>query len=242
MRRKLVPLARRHAVQAEVAVVVDRTVHRAALILMYVGSDKGRLGRPHRSGEHPRDTNRAVLAHEQTVALPLVLFQYVNAKELHHAQPGVHGALETPRLLARHHHRSGAHANILCHAGSLHGVPDVREVVRLRTLLPVVAERRDDAKTVEGTLRRRSTTVRHRPRRQERRFLTAYSEAAIHAAYIQPCQSRCFHVLYNAVNQPHSLLRRLHLLVREHYIRTVPTTSRHYFSHGLLNQLLLESP
>ena len=49
MRRKLVPLARRHAVQAKVAVVVDRTVHWAALILMHVGSDKGRHGRPHRS-------------------------------------------------------------------------------------------------------------------------------------------------------------------------------------------------
>lgn len=145
MRRKLVPLARRHAVQAKVAVVVDRTVHWAALILMHVGSDKGRPGRPHRSSEYPRDTNRAVLAHEQTVALPLVLFQQVDTKALQHAQQGVHGALETPRLLARHHHRSGAHADILCHAGSLHGVPDVREVVRFRTLLPVVAERRDDA-------------------------------------------------------------------------------------------------
>ena len=50
MWRKLVPLARRHAVQAKVAVVVDRTVHRAALVLMHVGSYKGRLGRPHRSG------------------------------------------------------------------------------------------------------------------------------------------------------------------------------------------------
>ncbi len=73
MRRKLVPLARRHAVQTKVAVVVDRTVDRAALILMHVGSDKGRLGRPHWSGEHPRDAIRAVLAREQTVALPLPL-------------------------------------------------------------------------------------------------------------------------------------------------------------------------
>ena len=38
MRRKLVPVARRHAVQAKVAVVVDRTVHGAALILMHVGT------------------------------------------------------------------------------------------------------------------------------------------------------------------------------------------------------------
>ena len=112
---------------------------------MHVGSDKGRLGRPHRSGEHPRDAIRAVLAHEQTVALPLVLFQHVNAKELQHGSAGGARCAGTPRLLARHHHRSGAHADILCHAGSLHGVPDVREVVRLRTLLPVVAERRDDA-------------------------------------------------------------------------------------------------
>lgn len=94
MRRKLVPLARRHAVQAKVAVVVDRTVHRAALILMHVGSDKRRLGRPHRSGEHPRDAICAVLAHEQTVALPFVLFQHVNAKQLQHVQQGVHGALD----------------------------------------------------------------------------------------------------------------------------------------------------
>ena len=82
MRRKLVPLARRHAVQAKVAVVVDRTVHRAALILMHAGSDKGRLRRPHRSGEHPRDAIGAVLTREQTVALPLVLFQQIDAKEL----------------------------------------------------------------------------------------------------------------------------------------------------------------
>jgi len=145
MRRKLIPLARHHTVQAEVTVVVDRTVYRAALILVHVGSDEGRLGRPYHSGDRPRDAIRAVLAHEQTVALPLVLFQRVNAKESQNAQQRVHGALETPRLLARHHHRSGGHADVLCHAGSLHGVPDVREVVRLRTLLPVIAERRDDA-------------------------------------------------------------------------------------------------
>ena len=48
--------------------------------------------------------------------------------------------------------RPGAHADILCHAGSLNGVPDVREVVRLRTLLPVVAERRDDAIAVRKRL------------------------------------------------------------------------------------------
>ena len=77
MRRKLVPLARRHAVQAKIAVVVNRTVHRAAFILMHVGSYKGRLGWPHRPREHPRDTIRAVLAHEQTVALPNVLLQHV---------------------------------------------------------------------------------------------------------------------------------------------------------------------
>ena len=145
MWRKLVPLARRHAVQAEVAVVVDRAVDRAAPVLVHVGSDKGRLGRPHRSGEHPRDAARAVFAHEQAVAFPLVLFQHVYAKELQYAQQGVHGALEPPTLLARHHHRSGAHADILGHAGSLHGVPDVRKIVRLRTFLPVVAECRDDA-------------------------------------------------------------------------------------------------
>ena len=81
MRRKLVPLVRRHAVQTKVAVVVDRTVYWATLILMYVGSDKGRLGRPYRSGEHPRDAIRAVIAHEQTVALPFVLFQKIDAKE-----------------------------------------------------------------------------------------------------------------------------------------------------------------
>ncbi len=145
MRRKLVPLIRHHAVQAEVAVVEDRTVHRAALIFMRVSSDKGRLGRPHGSGKHPCDAICAVLAHKQTVALPLVLFQQVDTKKLQHAQQGVHGELETPTLLTRHHHRTGAHADVLCNAGGLHGVPDVREVVRLRALLPVVAERRDDA-------------------------------------------------------------------------------------------------
>ena len=77
MRCKLVPLARRHAVQAKVAVVVDRTVHRAALVLMHVGSDKGRLGRPYRSGEHPRDAIRAVLAPEQSITFLLVLLQEV---------------------------------------------------------------------------------------------------------------------------------------------------------------------
>src|ERR1051325_11257132 len=112
MRRKPVPLARRHAVQAKVAMVVDRTVHWAALILMHVSSDKGRLGRPHRSGEHPRDPICAVLAREQTVALPFVLFQHVNTEKLQQAQQGVDGALEASRLLARHQHRSGAHADI----------------------------------------------------------------------------------------------------------------------------------
>jgi hypothetical protein len=48
--------------------------------------------------------------------------------------------LEPSRLLARHQHRTGSHADILCHAGSLHGAPDVGEIVRLGTLLPVVAK------------------------------------------------------------------------------------------------------
>ena len=96
MRRKLVPLTRRHAVQAKVAVVVNRTVQRPALILVRVSSDKGRLCRPHQPGEHPCDTIRAVPAHEQTVALPLVLFQQVDAKTLQHAQQGVHGTSGTP--------------------------------------------------------------------------------------------------------------------------------------------------
>ena len=145
MRRKLVPLARRRAVQAKVAVVVDRTVHRAALILVHVRSDKGRLRRLHRSGEHPPDAICAVLTHKQTVALPLVLFQQIDAKEFQQAQQRLHGELEAPALLARHHHSSGAHADVFCHAGRFHRVPDVREVVRLGTLLPVVAERRNDA-------------------------------------------------------------------------------------------------
>lgn len=68
-------LARAEQIGVEVVVVTRSPVHRAALILMHVGSDKGRLGRPHRSGEHPRDPSCAVLAHEQTVALPFVLFQ-----------------------------------------------------------------------------------------------------------------------------------------------------------------------
>lgn len=76
-RGKLVPLSRRHAIQAKFAMVVDRTVYRAALILMYAGSNHRCLGWPHRPGEHPRDAIRAALAHGQTVALPLVLFQEV---------------------------------------------------------------------------------------------------------------------------------------------------------------------
>jgi len=58
MRRKAVPFARRHAVQAKVAVVIDRAIDRAALVLVHVSSGKGCRGRPNRSGEHPREAFR----------------------------------------------------------------------------------------------------------------------------------------------------------------------------------------
>ena len=105
MRCKPVPLARCHAVQAEVAMVVNRTVQRAARILMHIRSDKWRLGWPHHPCHHPRDSIRTVLAHEQTVALPLVLFQNIDAKEFQHVQQGMHGGLESAALLTWHHYR-----------------------------------------------------------------------------------------------------------------------------------------
>jgi len=69
----------------------------------------------------------------------------VHTKEFQNAQQGVDGALETAGLFAWHHHWAGAHADVLCDAGGLHGVPDVREVVGLWAQLSVVAECGDDA-------------------------------------------------------------------------------------------------
>ena len=71
--------------------------------------------------------------------------------------------LEPTTLLARHHHCPGAHADILRHAGSLHGVPDVWKTVCLRAFLPVVAERRDDAIAARKRLFQLLLVVQIRP-------------------------------------------------------------------------------
>lgn len=83
---EIVPLVRCNAVQAKVSVVEDRAVERTPTVFVCIGADKGCLGPPHQPGDDPRDTVRAVLAIEQAVTFPLVLFQHIYAKEFHCAQ------------------------------------------------------------------------------------------------------------------------------------------------------------
>lgn len=67
---EIVPLSRCHAVQIEVSVVEDRTGEWTTLVFMYIGSDKGCLGRPYESGDDPGDAVRAVLAAREGCCVP----------------------------------------------------------------------------------------------------------------------------------------------------------------------------